>query len=320
MSLPALAPRAGSCSACPPIASAAAPLPAPPKTTRTPLPATGWGMKCVWPGGRVRTPRCREGAAACVSDPGHGPDAVIAALAERQFGVVSVRQLLAAGVGRQAIATRARRHRLHRLHRGVYAVGHTALPPGARDGRRAGLWTGHNREPPLGGGPTPAAGRRRRSDRGDRDDSEPSQAWTGRPPLAHVEAADVRLVRGIPVTTPARTLIDFAETAKDRELERALGEALTLRLTSRTALIAAVHRAQGQRGAPRLRTLLDSGEPTPITDPKRRSASSGWCAQPVLRPRQNSAICWNVKAVLSTSQEAVACGIRGWANGSSRNK
>ena len=221
-----------------------------------------------------------------MSDPGHGPDAVIAALAERQFGVVSVRQLLAAGVGRQAIATRARRHRLHRLHRGVYAVGHTALPPGAREMAAV-----------LACGPGTTVSHRSAAvllqlldgDDGPIEVTVTTQSHPRHGLVVHrsrtLKPRDVRLVRGIPVTTPARTLIDFAETAKDRELERALGEALTLRLTSRTALIAAVHRAQGQRGAPRLRTLLDSGEPTPITDPKRRSASSGWCAQPVLRPR-----------------------------------
>src|SRR5215210_1446796 len=34
---------------------------------------------------------------------------------------------------------------------------------------------------------------------------------------------DVRHLRGLPVTSPARTLIDLADVASDRELERATG-------------------------------------------------------------------------------------------------
>ena len=58
-----------------------------------------------------------EGAPAC-------PDTVIAALAARQHGLVTCRQLLAAGVGRGAIEHRLRRKRLIGVHRGVYAVGY----------------------------------------------------------------------------------------------------------------------------------------------------------------------------------------------------
>ncbi|HET7589189.1 MAG TPA: type IV toxin-antitoxin system AbiEi family antitoxin domain-containing protein [Solirubrobacterales bacterium] len=54
------------------------------------------------------------------------PDAVVARIAARQHGVVTAKQLAAAGIGRAAISERAKRGRLHRLHRGVYAVGHRA--------------------------------------------------------------------------------------------------------------------------------------------------------------------------------------------------
>ena len=57
-------------------------------------------------------------------------DGGIAALALRQHGVVSRRQLRALGLDDNAVSYRVRAGRLHRLHRGVYAVGHTVV--GAR--------------------------------------------------------------------------------------------------------------------------------------------------------------------------------------------
>jgi predicted transcriptional regulator of viral defense system len=55
------------------------------------------------------------------------PDATVARIAELQHGVVSIRQLQAAGLGRNAVSLRVHRGRLHRLHQGVYAVGHRAI-------------------------------------------------------------------------------------------------------------------------------------------------------------------------------------------------
>src|SRR4030088_860250 len=55
-------------------------------------------------------------------------DAEVAALAERQHGVVARAQLDALGVGRGAVEHRLEEGRLHGLHRGVYAVGHRVIP------------------------------------------------------------------------------------------------------------------------------------------------------------------------------------------------
>jgi predicted transcriptional regulator of viral defense system len=61
-----------------------------------------------------------------------GPDVAIARIAARQHGVVTVAQLLAAGVSATTIGRGEKAGRLHRIHRGIYAVGH----PGLNDRRR----------------------------------------------------------------------------------------------------------------------------------------------------------------------------------------
>jgi predicted transcriptional regulator of viral defense system len=60
------------------------------------------------------------------------PDSRIAQIASRQHGVLSLTQLMVAGVDRNAISRRVKAGTLYRVHRGVYAVGHPAL---SREGR-----------------------------------------------------------------------------------------------------------------------------------------------------------------------------------------
>lgn len=60
------------------------------------------------------------------------PDALIARIAGRQYGVASASQFHEAGISDDAIRARAIAGRLHRVHRGVYAVGHAALAPEGR--------------------------------------------------------------------------------------------------------------------------------------------------------------------------------------------
>lgn len=68
---------------------------------------------------------------------------------------------------------------------------------------------------------------------------------------------DVRLIRGIPVTAPARSLLDSAPELSSRDLAAAVEQAQIKRLVTRSDIVAALQRAPRRAGAPALRALLD---------------------------------------------------------------
>ena len=147
-------------------------------------------------------------------------EAAVAGLAARQHGVVTLTQLERLGLSASAVAKRCRAGRLHRVYRGVYSVGHPVL---TREGRlmAAALACGpgavlSHRSAAEVWGLLPAAGwvevtaAARRRHRGVR-------AHRGNP------TDDERDTRHrLPVTTPARTIVDLADVADERLLERAL--------------------------------------------------------------------------------------------------
>ena len=194
-------------------------------------------------------------------------DRLIGDLAGRQYGVVSRPQLLAMGIGAGAIQTRVRKHYLHRLHRGVYAVGHLALVPLAREmvavlacGPRAAI---SHRSSAVVWYMLPAI-----------DDADIDvTVLTGKGRRAGLQIhqttrlspQDIRHLRGLPVTTPSRTVIDLAECVTDRELERALHEAITRRLLNAHRLRAELVQYRGRRGISRLRKLLENADPLTLT-------------------------------------------------------
>src|SRR3954469_7157394 len=69
-------------------------------------------------------------------------------------------------------------------------------------------------------------------------------------------ASECDLLRGIPITAVARTLLDLAGHASGRALARALREAVRLGLTTITALGDDLGRYRGRRGASRLAAAL----------------------------------------------------------------
>jgi very-short-patch-repair endonuclease len=186
----------------------------------------------------------------------------LAELARRQHGVVARRQLLAMGFSESAIARRVRVGRLHAVYVGVYAVGHPLLSRDARwlaavlaCGRHAALgyrtaafeWSLRRGESRLieivvaHGAPRRRAGVRVHR----------------HPGLSQLE---VRTERGIRVTTPARTILDYTAVATERELEYALDQAEIQELTDYPALDAIARAHPRHRGSTRLRRTLDAYE------------------------------------------------------------
>ncbi len=176
---------------------------------------------------------------------------MIAGLAARQHGVVSRCQLLALGVSSSAIGRRVAAGKPHPLYRGVFAVGHrvvslkgrwmaaTLATDGVLSHRPAGaLWAIR-----------PWAGR-----------VDITTRWDRRPQpglLLHraVLAEDeITIEQGIPVTTPARTLLDLAGVLQKHQLQQAINEAERLRLDGPQP-----NRHPTKRGTANLRGLLPGG-------------------------------------------------------------
>jgi very-short-patch-repair endonuclease len=189
---------------------------------------------------------------------------LVADLATRQYGVVSRRELLEAGLGTRAIEHRIAAGRLHKLHRGVYAVGHRVL---SREGRwmaavlaggesavlshrsAAALWEIRptSSRPPEITAPGEVARRELHSHRARLGDDEAT------------------IHRGIPVTTPARTLLDLAGIVPRHQLERAAEQAEVLHLADLTSLDALFQRYPRRKGVRVLRAVVESGRPTKLT-------------------------------------------------------
>jgi very-short-patch-repair endonuclease len=181
---------------------------------------------------------------------------VIAELAARQHGVVARNQLLALGVGARAIEHRLAHGRLHPIHRGVFAVGHPVRTPDA-------TWVAAA----LAAGPDAVLSHRsaaaiwamRQSSRLVVEVITPRKLRRPRVQAHRIVLPDdeVTIERGIPVTTPARTLFDLAAVVSHQQLEAAFNEAEYRRLGSPTSLGALLERYPGRRGTRAVRRLLD---------------------------------------------------------------
>ncbi|MEX2449023.1 MAG: type IV toxin-antitoxin system AbiEi family antitoxin domain-containing protein [Solirubrobacterales bacterium] len=190
----------------------------------------------------------------------------LAALANRQHGVVSIRQLRRLGYSPKAVRQSVAVGRLHRLHNGVYAVGHTNL---SLQGRcLAGV---------LASGPGSLL-------------SHYSAGWllglvSTRPIPIHVTApvrrkprgsvrihhsrtlidADRALEQGIPVTSVARTALDLAAAVRYGTLRRLIRRSEELKVFDLADFRSVIARNRGHRGAFRLEQAIAVYEPPRFT-------------------------------------------------------
>jgi len=97
--------------------------------------------------------------------------------------------------------------------------------------------------------------------------------------LRTLRADEVTTHHRIPVTTPARTILDLAATLQRRPLERLLDTAENARLTDVSSLEALARAHAGHRGASRLRNTLDTHTPgTTLTRSELEERFLGLCA------------------------------------------
>ncbi|HEU4979052.1 MAG TPA: type IV toxin-antitoxin system AbiEi family antitoxin domain-containing protein [Solirubrobacteraceae bacterium] len=195
---------------------------------------------------------------------------VLAAVAETQHGLVTRAQLVEAGVTGAEIKQRAATGALIRVHLGVYRVGHAApsvpaaylgavLACGEGDllaGRAGAWWSG------LVKGEAPRPEVLCRTER--RVPGVRTRRCRG------LDPADGRIWRGIPTTTPARTLTDLAALLPLDALARACHEAGVLHRTTPADVEAVLQRRPTTPGAAKLRAVLNGDAPVTLSELERR--------------------------------------------------
>jgi hypothetical protein len=181
------------------------------------------------------------------------------ARAGRQHGIVSRRDLLALGFDPRSIEHRVAKGRLHPVRRGIYAVGWPRLTPERRwmaavlaCGPEAAL--SHHSAAALWGIGKERGGRIDVSVRRHCYLRQPGIRARSRPSLP---ADDIVLHNGIPVTRPARTLLDQATELTLVKLERAVNDADKLDLIDPETLRDELEGYAGVPGVRVLRGLID---------------------------------------------------------------
>jgi very-short-patch-repair endonuclease len=186
-------------------------------------------------------------------------DHPIAAIADRQGGVIARAQLAALGLSGAAIDRRVRAGRLHLLHRGVYSVGHRVI--GTHGWRWAAV---------LACGSASVVSHESAADAWEIRASASGTVHITVGPGGRLRRPGLRLHRrtslpsdetarlgGLPITTPARTLLDLAAAGlRGRPLEAALDRAELLRLVDFAELQGLLARYPGRPGSPALRATL----------------------------------------------------------------
>jgi hypothetical protein len=183
----------------------------------------------------------------------------IARLAGGQHGIVARSQLRTLGLSAAAIDHRVRSARLHRIHQGVYAVGHRVLTV---EGHWMAAVLAAGAEAVLSHGTAAAAWELRPAGAGAIDVTVPGDPGRGRRRGLRLHRSttltpdETTAHRGIPITTPVRTIIDLATTIKGRPLEHALDLAEQHGLVDFAELRGAIEAHPTRPGSPSLQAML----------------------------------------------------------------
>ena len=175
--------------------------------------------------------------------------------------MLSLDELRACGLSRNAVAVRVARGSLHPIYRAVYAVGHCSLP---LEGRFLAAVKACGPDAVLSIFSAAAL--------------LGYVSWDGRLPEVTVvregtrvhrgirvhrtqklDPPDVGRCRGIPITSPARTLVDLASTLDYRRLRRAVRQAQSLRHVELRQITDTLARLGPRRGSRNLRMILATG-------------------------------------------------------------
>jgi very-short-patch-repair endonuclease len=192
-------------------------------------------------------------------------DRAAAAVAARQFGVLTYVQLVACGLGRGAIHARVGAGRLQRLWRGVYSFGHCELRP---EGHLLGAVFACGEGAVLSHRSAAEQWGMLRSNQVPVDVTVGVRGTRSKRRGIHLHCVrrlypeDTTVIHGIPITTPARTLVDLCAVVPPRMIERALEQSYVLQLIAPQAIEEALRRAPGRKTAA-LRRLLAKESRTP---------------------------------------------------------
>jgi very-short-patch-repair endonuclease len=189
------------------------------------------------------------------------PDLRVARAAADQWGVLSLDELFACGLSRDAVSDRALNGRLHPLHRGVYAVGHANVP---LEGRFLAAVKACGHSAVLSHFSAAALwGFMRWEDR------HPEVTVVGTAPRAHpglrihrtttLDRDDTTRHRGISVTSPARTLLDLAATLDPSGLRSATRRAQSIYRVNVRQLVDVLARHRRRRGCAGLARIIATG-------------------------------------------------------------
>lgn len=181
-------------------------------------------------------------------------DKYIARIAARQWGIVDSDDLRQAGLSRQAVAKRVAAGRLFRVYAGVSAVGHANL---SLEGRFLAAVKACGSDAALSHWTAIVHWKLRRWIEHDIHVTSPTVRKRAGIVHHRSERIDRTVHKGIPVTTPARTICDVAASATFKVLRGIVNHALGLALVTITQLIT----FRG-RGAKKLRRVLATAAPT----------------------------------------------------------